>query len=651
MGVSNEAMSGDAAAGCRAGEDGQELPRGFKLTDVGVIPDDWQVKRLGELGRVVRGGSPRPAGDPRFFNGSFIPWLTVAALTSLPGHELRVSETASGLTEEGAQRSRTLGPGTLIIANSGATLGVAKILALKCCANDGIAAIINQRSGDKPFLCYYVNTQTERLRDIVATGNGQPNLNTTLIAQIRVPFPTTTEQRAIAEALSDVDGLLGALAAVIAKKRAIKLAAMQRLLTGKARLPGFSGVWETQRLGRHVTFLRHGTHARANLTVDAPVRYLHYGDIHACKEAVLNPRETSMPRLPVDRAAGLDRLEDGDLVLVDASEDMKGVGKSVELTGTAGIEVVSGLHTIAARFDKSVLADGFKAYLQFCPAFREGLARLAAGTKVYATNRTHIASVEMSLPRIDEQAAIAAVLSEMDTEIAALEARRDKTRAIKQGMMQQLLTGRVRLVRPKIEDKVVGAESKEARPHSKAFNEAVVISSLAERFGSEQFPLGRKRYTKLSYLLHRHTDGAVEDYLKKAAGPYNPKTKYGGPERIALESGYVREQERGKYRGFIRGENARIAEAYFEKWYGPDALPWLDQFRYTKNDDLELLATVDMAAEDLRRAGEQVNAGAVAEAIRSQAEWKAKLDRPVFSDSRIASALEQCQSLFRRGSP
>jgi type I restriction enzyme S subunit len=260
--------------------------------------------------------------------------------------------------------------------------------------------------------------------------------------------PPATEQRAIAEALSDVDGLLGALDALIAKKRAIKQAAMQQLLTGKTRLPGFSGEWETRRLGRHVTFLRHGTHSRADLTADGSVRYLHYGDIHTSTEVFLNPQETSMPRLPAHRAAGLDRLEDGDLVLVDASEDLEGIGSSIELTGTGGVEVVSGLHTIAARFDKSVLADGFKAYLQFCPALQQHLKRLAAGTKVYATNREHLASVEVSLPYTDEQTAIATVLSDMDAEIAALEARRHKTRAIKQGMMQQLLTGRVRLVKP-----------------------------------------------------------------------------------------------------------------------------------------------------------------------------------------------------------
>jgi len=141
-------------------------------------------------------------------------------------------------------------------------------------------------------------------------------------------------------------------------------------------------------------------------------------------------------------------LAPGDLVFVDASEDLEGVGKSVEIIDVPNEGIVSGLHTIAARFDKAVLADGFKAYLQFCPQFIGTLRRLAAGTKVLATNRQHVASVKMELPCVAEQQAIATVLADMDTDIEALEHRRDKARQIKQGMMQQLLTGRVRLVAP-----------------------------------------------------------------------------------------------------------------------------------------------------------------------------------------------------------
>jgi type I restriction enzyme, S subunit len=261
--------------------------------------------------------------------------------------------------------------------------------------------------------------------------------------QVALP-PTEVEQRAIATALSDVDALLGWLDRLIAKKRDLKQAAMQQLLTGQTRLPGFSGAWEVKRLGEHVTFLRNGVNSRAELLPEGRVKYLHYGDIHASTDSFLSPQ--TLPSLPDVKAARLDRLRDGDVIFADASEDIAGVCKSVELRSARDTEVVSGLHTIAARFDKTVLADGFKGFLQYCPPFATHLRRLAAGTKVYATNRAHIASVEMRLPAVAEQTAIAAVLCDMDAELAALEARRDKTRDLKQAMMQELLTGRTRLV-------------------------------------------------------------------------------------------------------------------------------------------------------------------------------------------------------------
>src|SRR5437870_7213968 len=133
---------------------------GYKETEVGVIPEDWETKHLSELSDVVRGGSPRPAGDPRYFNGTFVPWLTVAALTNIADSQMYVSETLGCLTEEGARHSRTLDKDTLIIANSGATLGVAKILDMRCCANDGIAALLNLTGADKQFLCHYLNTRS-----------------------------------------------------------------------------------------------------------------------------------------------------------------------------------------------------------------------------------------------------------------------------------------------------------------------------------------------------------------------------------------------------------------------------------------------------------------------------------------------------------
>jgi type I restriction enzyme S subunit len=450
--MSSDAMRvKDASQYHRVDESQQDVPPGYKRTEVGVIPSDWACEQLGaQCERITKGTTPTTLG--RHFSDSGVLFLKAEAISD---SGRIVAERVAFIDEDThVLLSRSaLEYGDLLISIAGVLGRVGRVVVSDLPANTNQALAIIRLSRrarvahDFLFWCLKGGTVQERIRNINVQA-AQANISLQDVREFLLPLPASEEQRAIAEALSDVDRLLGAFEGLIAKKRAIKQAAMQQLLTGKARLPGFSGEWGTKRLGRHVTFLRHGTHSRAHLTADGPVRNLHYGDIHTSTEVFLNARETSMPRLAVHRAAGLDRLEDGDLVLVDASEDLNGVGKSVELTGTAGIDVVSGLHTIAARFDKSVLADGFKRYLQFCPAFRQQLTRLAAGTKVYATNRAHIASVEMSLPHPDEQTAIATVLSDMDAEIAALEVRRDKTCAIKQGMMQQLLTGRVRLMKP-----------------------------------------------------------------------------------------------------------------------------------------------------------------------------------------------------------
>ena len=144
---------------------------------------------------------------------------------------------------------------------------------------------------------------------------------------------------------------------------------------------------------------------------------------------------------------------------------------------------------------------------------------------------------------------------------------------------------------------------------------------LAQRFGDEQFPLPRKRRVKLTYLLHRHAEGRAEGYLKKAAGPYDPNTKYKGPEQIALKNGYVRALRNEKYEGFVAGDKIEQAQRYFEQWYGDATLEWLERFHYRKTDDLELLATVDMAMVDLTADGGPVDVTSVKRVISAHPEW------------------------------
>lgn len=285
----------------------------------------------------------------------------------------------------------------------------------------------------------------QRQIDALQAGGNRQGLNFQQVGSIHVPNLDLGTQRMIANALNDTSALAYSLERLIAKKRAIKQGMMQELLTGRTRLPVFEEPWSTFRLGDHLSFVRSVALARAQLDTISPLHYLHYGDIHTRTAATLDALFEEMTRVDARLVGKAGRLKVGDLVFADASEDSEGVGKSVEITGIPSGGLVAGLHTIAARFDKSVLADGFKAYLQFIPSFRDALLRLASGTKVLATTKGFIAGVELALPCVNEQRAIAAVLSDADTEIITLERRLKATRAIKQGMMQELLTGRTRL--------------------------------------------------------------------------------------------------------------------------------------------------------------------------------------------------------------
>lgn len=413
---------------------------GYKQTEVGVIPEDWEVASLGTVSTVVRGGSPRPAGDSRYFNGSFIPWLTVASLTNIPDVQLVVSETATCLTEEGSRRSRTLSPGTLIVANSGATLGVAKILGIKCCANDGIAAL--QHVGedvDVRFVAHFINTQTSVLREVVATGNGQPNLNTGLIGAIRFPLPPNPkEQQAIADALGDADALIESLEHLLAKQRLLRQATIQALLTGERRLPGFDGAWRDIALGETGAFLKGSGVARDDArSGDLPC--IRYGEIYTTHDDVIRDFQS---RISPQVAAGATRLKQGDILFAGSGETKEDIGKCVAFVDDCEAYAGGDIVILRAHGCDPV----FLGYALNTPAVNRQKASFGQGDAVVHISASALAQVVVRVPALAEQTAIATVLSDLDAEIAALKARIAKARLLKQGMMQELLTGRIRLV-------------------------------------------------------------------------------------------------------------------------------------------------------------------------------------------------------------
>jgi type I restriction enzyme S subunit len=315
---------------------------------------------------------------------------------------------------------------------------------MACCANDGIAAIINQVLGDKSFIFFFINTQTKNLREVVATGNGQPNLNTKLLREISIPFPPHQEQTAIASALSDVDALLDGLDRLITKKRNLKQAAMQQLLTGKTRLAGFEGEWDVKTLNE-VCWFQEGPGVRNTQFTTSGVKLLNGTNIFLGK---LN-LETTNRFISEKEAHGAYAhflADEGDIVLASSGISIDRLHEKVAFVREQDLPFCMNTSTI--RFKPAVEILDSKFLFQFLTSdgFKKPIGEQATGSAQLNFGPSHVALVDISIPPLPEQTAIAAVLADMDAEIAALEQRRTKTRDIKQGMMQELLTGRTRLV-------------------------------------------------------------------------------------------------------------------------------------------------------------------------------------------------------------
>jgi type I restriction enzyme S subunit len=254
--------------------------------------------------------------------------------------------------------------------------------------------------------------------------------------------------------------------------------------------------------------------------------------------------------------------------------------------------------------------------------------------------------LKIPIPPIKEQKQIVAQIktetAAIDTAIVKAEKEIELIKEYKAAMISEAVMGKIRLSKKS----VIAKQTKAKTEPTWEFKEAVLISVLTDKFGSKEYPLGRKRYTKFSYLFHRHTDGKTEGYLKKAAGPYNPKTKYAGPEKIALQNKYIVEAKSANLSGFIASDKIQNAKKYFETYWNAESLTWLEQLRYKKNDDLELYATIDRAMVELGEAKKTIKLQAIKQLIEENPEWKPKLEREIFSDDNITKAIEFLKQLF-----
>lgn len=508
---------------------------------------------------------------------------------------------------------------------------------------------------DKEFLYHTLKREDlfEYIDLLSRRTSGQTGVDLTNLKAFELSIPVLTDEQAtIAKALSDVDSLISSLQKLIEKKKAIKQGAMQELLTGKKRLPGFSGEWSQAPFEDLFDFLPTNAFTRDQMTDTGTIQNVHYGDILTKYGACLDMANTDVPYLleavSVRKYSESSYVREGDVIIADTAEDST-VGKCVELVNVHG-KVLSGQHTMLCR-PKVTFAPKFLGYYMNAGCFHNQMLPFITGIKVSSISKTNISTLVLKYPTlVEEQQAIAQVFSDMDDEIAQLEKKLAKYQQIKQGMMQELLTGRIRLVDAdgKEQPKAQILQEKQSQPaHNQHFDDAVMIAGIVNAFYSEKYPLGRKKVQKLLYLVRRKEQADISAFHKKAAGPYADEVRYKGGEPIAQKNKYIQVKRNEKGSRFEKGVQMQQALTYLQDWGKQADIDWLvSQFQYISVNELELFATVDMAICDLKQEGKEISVASIKNLISSNKEWRAKLKKAYFRDSEIQRAIKKCQDLF-----
>lgn len=403
----------------------------FKPSEVGPIPVEWEVRKLGELLDFKNGYN---ADAKNYGRGTPV----ASVLDALAERPLKASSIRARVSAPPRDReSFSLKRGDLIFTRSSETLedvGRSNVYDDEAVAMFGGFVIRGRPKTDNnsTFINLLLKTRGHRDR-VMSQGAGAQhyNIGQSGLERVLVSLPPLPEQKAIAEALSDVDALLAAMTTLIEKKRAIKQGAMQQLLTGKKRLAGFAGKWVEKRLGEIADFV---TATTPTATIDLKW-YIGTENMLAEKVGVIQ-NDAEVPYKAVREYLK------GDVLVSNIRPYLKKIWLA-DCDGGCSTDVL-----VIRTHDRSICIPEFLVMLISDDAFFDFAMSNAVGTKMPRGDKKVLVNFGVKLPSLAEQKAIAAVLSDMDAEIAALEAKRAKYERIKQGMMQELLTGKTRLLPP-----------------------------------------------------------------------------------------------------------------------------------------------------------------------------------------------------------
>ncbi|WP_395004650.1 restriction endonuclease subunit S [Undibacterium sp.] len=429
------------------------IPTGYKQTDLGLIPHDWAVKTLNELAERISVGIASAATHAYSDRG--VPFLRNQ---NIKPNRLDDSDILFIKNEyESLFSNKRLRAGDLITARTGYP-GTTCIVPQKYENAQSFTTLVTRlKTGESnpEFICFYMNSEGgQKFFELNQIGGGQKNVNASILRTLTIPFPKNEEQTAIANALSDVDALIAALEKLINKKSAIKTAAMQQLLTGKKRLPPFDQLntgykqtefgkipsdWELSTIGQNTHWMSGGTPSRKN---DA----YWSGKIPWISGSTLKSAEISTSDQFLTAEA------------IDVGSQMAPLNSTLLLVRGSALhnEIRAGLVVAPVSFNqdvKALIPIGSVApkYLTlYLLGMNSNLLKLvsSAGNSAGVLDTELVQNFYFFKPSKLEQIAIENALSEMDKDLDAIQQRLNKTQQIKQGMMQELLTGKTRLVKP-----------------------------------------------------------------------------------------------------------------------------------------------------------------------------------------------------------
>jgi len=412
----------------------------FKDTEIGRIPEDWDEVKILEVSSITTGATPSTEMKT-YWEGGNIRWMSSGELNNK-----EIFEVSGRITQEGYDHSGThMIPKMCVLiglAGQGKTRGTAAINYVELCTNQSIAAILpNITRFNSKYLYYYIDSQYKALRLLSAGDGGRGGLNKQILLNIKFPMPESLKEQArIASALSSIDNLISSLDKLIEKKKNIKQGTMQQLLTGKKRLKGFTEPWENIPLGKLCSL--YGRIGFRGYT-KADLVEKHQGAI------------TYSPSDINDQILDNSNCDYISLAKYEESPEIKVFNGDILFCKTASIgkcAIVQGLSEKATINPQFVVLKDFKCenvflyYILAFSDFQDRVKAITGGSTIPTMSQEKLKQQIIFLPSQLEQRAISSILASMDKEISVLKGKKAKYESIKQGMMQQLLTGKIRLL-------------------------------------------------------------------------------------------------------------------------------------------------------------------------------------------------------------